>query len=91
MISKHIYIHYLFLGLFHRGISQSGTALCPWALTRPGLAKKKAKKLGELLKCPTSDSQRLLKCLKEKNHIDIIGTDQDFKVRNSSKIFKKIN
>ncbi|XP_051166329.1 venom carboxylesterase-6 [Leptopilina boulardi] len=67
-------------GLFHRGISQSGTALCPWGLTRPGLAKKQAEKLGKLMKCPTGDSRELLKCLKTKNHIDIIATDRDFQV-----------
>ncbi|XP_043477786.1 venom carboxylesterase-6-like [Leptopilina heterotoma] len=67
-------------GLFHRGISQSGTALCPWGLTRPGLAKKQAEKLGKLMDCTTSDSRDLLKCLKTKNHIDIIARDRAFQV-----------
>ena len=75
-------LRYLFLGLFHRGISQSGTVLCSWALSRPGLAKKKAQKLGQLLKCPTSDSKELLRCLKEKSHIEITSTDRAFQVTN---------
>ncbi|XP_043270961.1 venom carboxylesterase-6-like [Venturia canescens] len=67
-------------GLFHRGISQSGTVLCPWVLTRPGIAKKQANKLGQLLDCPTSTSTELIKCLKKKDAIDIIGTDRAFQV-----------
>ncbi|XP_015600279.1 venom carboxylesterase-6 [Cephus cinctus] len=64
--------------LFHRGISQSGTALCFWGLTRPGLAKKQAQRLGRYLNCPNQDSKSLLSCLREKDAVDIIGTDKEF-------------
>ncbi|XP_014217028.1 venom carboxylesterase-6-like [Copidosoma floridanum] len=67
-------------GLFQRGISQSGTALCPWALTRPGLAKKKAQRLAELLNCPKDDTKKLVACLRTKDPIEIIGTDRAFQV-----------
>ncbi|XP_014235995.1 venom carboxylesterase-6-like [Trichogramma pretiosum] len=67
-------------GLFQRGISQSGTALCPWALTRPGLAKNKAQRVAELLKCPKDDTIKLIECLKTKSAVDIIGTDREFQV-----------
>lgn len=65
-------------GLFHRAISQSGTAHCPWTLTRPGAAEAKAKKLGELLNCPTDNSKALIDCLRTKDAVDIIGTDRAF-------------
>ncbi|XP_063991352.1 uncharacterized protein LOC135169896 [Diachasmimorpha longicaudata] len=65
---------------FHRGISHSGTALCPWVLTRPGIAKRQAKRLGELLNCPTDSSAELLSCLKKKDHEEIIATDREFQI-----------
>ncbi|KAI4500883.1 hypothetical protein M0802_004094 [Mischocyttarus mexicanus] len=65
-------------GLFHRAISQSGTAHCPWTLTRPGSAKIKAQTVGKLLNCPTDDSKDLIECLKTKNASDLIGTDRHF-------------
>ncbi|XP_057318500.1 venom carboxylesterase-6-like [Microplitis mediator] len=67
-------------GLFNRGISQSGTALCPWVLTRPGEAKNKATRLGELLNCPTDNSINLVSCLRKKNAIDIIATDRAYQI-----------
>ncbi|XP_012270621.1 venom carboxylesterase-6 [Orussus abietinus] len=67
-------------GLFHRGISQSGTALCPWGLTRPGLARKQANRLGDVLQCPVHDSKDLLDCLRKKDAVDIIATDRSFQV-----------
>ncbi|XP_066593320.1 carboxylic ester hydrolase [Prorops nasuta] len=71
-------ISHLSRGLFHRGISQSGTAYCPWTLTQPGEAKKHAKMVAEKLKCPSKDSKAMLKCLKTKSAVDIIGTDRLF-------------
>ncbi|KAG8035023.1 hypothetical protein G9C98_005445 [Cotesia typhae] len=67
-------------GLIHRGISQSGTALCPWVLTRPGEAKDKSKRLGELLKCPTDNSAQLIACLRKKKAVDIIATDRAYQI-----------
>ncbi|KAK0176050.1 hypothetical protein PV328_000227 [Microctonus aethiopoides] len=67
-------------GLIHRGISESGTALCPWVLTRPGLAVMQAKRLGEFLNCPTTNSLALVECLREKKAVEIIATDRKFQV-----------
>lgn len=67
-------------GLFHRAISQSGTGHCPWALTRPGFAKKKATKMGELLDCPSKNSKQLLDCLRTRDAVDVIATDRSFQV-----------
>ncbi|XP_012252139.2 venom carboxylesterase-6-like [Athalia rosae] len=65
-------------GLFQRGISESGTGLCPWALTRPGLGINQARRLGQLLGCVEEDTSKLLECLRTKDAVDIIGTDRDF-------------
>lgn len=67
-------VHYLMLsetttGLFHRAISQSGTALAPWAVVPD--PKAYAVKLATHLKCPTTaadplaiTSEEILTCLK---------------------------
>lgn len=65
-------------GLFHRAISQSGTAHCPWTLTRPGFAKQKAKIVAERLNCPFGNSQEFIDCLRKKDAVDIIGVDRAF-------------
>jgi carboxylesterase type B len=51
------------IGLFHRAIAQSGSALSPWAAEDPSLARSKAFRLGEALGCKTSDSDVLLEFL----------------------------
>lgn len=60
-------VHYHMLseksrGLFHKAISQSGTALCPWTLQIE--ARQKAFRLGEFLGCPTNDTDEMITCLK---------------------------
>ncbi|PSN44746.1 hypothetical protein C0J52_10743, partial [Blattella germanica] len=45
-------------GLFHRVISQSGTALCPWALSTT--ARERSLRLGKALGCETNDDDELL-------------------------------
>ncbi|XP_069675779.1 juvenile hormone esterase-like [Periplaneta americana] len=64
-------VHYHMLspmsrGLFHRAISQSGTALNPnmRPVDNPRLL---AQKLANLTKCPSSDSVVMISCLKELN------------------------
>ncbi|KAI5138542.1 Bile Salt-Activated Lipase [Manis pentadactyla] len=49
-------------GLIQRAISQSGVALCPWAIQKNPLfwAKRIAEKVG----CPTDDTARMAGCLK---------------------------
>lgn len=49
-------------GLFHRGISQSGTALMPWAIQ--GGAAQKARDLAGFLNCDDSNTKTFIKCLK---------------------------
>lgn len=59
-------------GLFHRAISQSGSALCPWGMMkRP---KWRAQLQAVLVGCPSAPSQELVKCLQTKDAYDIIET-----------------
>ncbi|CAH0385515.1 unnamed protein product [Bemisia tabaci] len=50
-------------GLFHRAISMSGTALCPWAVIPQPLAKDRGRAFLTLLGCPTEPSTKALECL----------------------------
>nr|XP_033331335.1 venom carboxylesterase-6-like [Megalopta genalis] len=67
-------------GLFHRAISQSGNGYCPWAVARPGSAKRNAIKLADVLSCPTKDTKKMIACLREKDVQKIIETDRVFQV-----------
>jgi carboxylesterase type B len=58
----HMFSH-LSAGLFHRGISQSGSSFCPWANVNKDV-KTQSRKLGELLNCPSGSSEALVKCLR---------------------------
>ncbi|XP_069694786.1 carboxylic ester hydrolase-like [Periplaneta americana] len=74
-------ILFLFLcvrGLFHRAISQSGTAFCPWAMATNIVASENAIKLGKILRCPTSYSIEFVNCLRRKDVSDVVNTDVDF-------------
>lgn len=67
-------------GLFQRAISQSGNGYCPWAVSRPGSAKKNAIKLADLLDCPSKDTKKMIACLRKINVRDIISKDRAFQV-----------
>ncbi|XP_023948588.1 juvenile hormone esterase [Bicyclus anynana] len=62
-------------GLFHKAISESGTALVPWAEAPPGEAKKNALRLAKFLDCPSSPSDRFIACLRKLDSHEIIGTE----------------
>ena len=49
-------------GLFRYAISESGTALAPWALYKN--AKVEAETLAQMVGCPTDSSESLLSCLR---------------------------
>ncbi|KAF5304030.1 hypothetical protein FQA39_LY01815 [Lamprigera yunnana] len=60
-------VHYQYFsplskGLFHRGFSQSGNALAPWALVHKPL--ENAEKLGKAVGCSTGSTKKLKECLK---------------------------
>lgn len=56
MIYKHV------PGLFHRAISQSGTALSPWGYIEHPV--EQALEFAEGVDCPIEDNVIMLKCLK---------------------------
>lgn len=53
-----------FLGLFHKAIMESGTPLCRWAVSPPGLARRRALSLSTIAGCP-KESNEFVKCLRE--------------------------
>ncbi|KAF2904245.1 hypothetical protein ILUMI_01926 [Ignelater luminosus] len=57
-------------GLFHRGISQGGTALAPWALHEAPL--KEAKRLAASIGCDDSSREKLISCLKRRSARQIV-------------------
>ncbi|KAJ0183834.1 hypothetical protein K1T71_000257 [Dendrolimus kikuchii] len=65
-------------GLFHKAISESGTALVPWAEAPPGEALRNAFKLAKFMDCPQAPSERMLDCLRSKDSYDIINTEYRF-------------
>ncbi|XP_015115295.1 venom carboxylesterase-6 isoform X2 [Diachasma alloeum] len=77
--------HYLMLsplakGLFHRVISQSGTALAPWSRTTPAAAKKQAQRLAKQLNCPVEPSEKLRDCLQHKDPIEVTSADVEWRI-----------
>lgn len=68
-------------GLFHRGISESGTHLAPWgAVAHKDVARKRAEKLAEKLSCPLENSnyKEMINCLREVSAHDITLAFYDF-------------
>ncbi|KAF2896323.1 hypothetical protein ILUMI_09830, partial [Ignelater luminosus] len=63
-------------GLFHRGISQSGTALNPWVLVEN--SRKKSIQLATHLGCPTTVMEDMINCLREKPAYDVVATVKHF-------------
>lgn len=52
-----------FIGLFHRGFSQSGTALLNWALVENSL--QNAQRVAKNISCPTSPTTEMVDCLRK--------------------------
>lgn len=56
--------------LFHRAISMSGTAFCPWVFAEKSAGKTKT--LASSVQCPTENSKLLLECLQTKPAKDVL-------------------
>ncbi|CAH1379637.1 unnamed protein product [Tenebrio molitor] len=68
-----VHFHYfseMSKGLFHRGLSQSGVALNPFSLQEDAL--KKAQRLAQAVGCPSTPTQDLVDCLKQRHHKQIL-------------------
>jgi len=52
-------------GLFHKAILQSGTPLCRWSTSPPGVARDRSEIISRIAGCAgNSSSKNILKCLK---------------------------
>lgn len=72
--SAAMHFHYfspLSRGLFHRGMSFSGTSLNSWALQERALLR--AQTIGVALGCPTNTSKILVECLKTRPASSIVN------------------
>ncbi|CAG9864100.1 unnamed protein product [Phyllotreta striolata] len=72
--SASVHLHYfspLSRGLFHRGLSQSGTALQSWAIVEKPL--EKAKTVANALACPTNSTETMVDCMRQKGANDVIN------------------
>jgi carboxylesterase type B len=69
-----------FTGLFHRCISQSGTATCPWVVKRKGIPKAFAEQVAGLFDCPAHPSKDLISCLRKQDAYKLYNADRAIKV-----------
>ncbi|XP_073973339.1 venom carboxylesterase-6-like [Rhodnius prolixus] len=76
-VSLHMYSP-MSRGLFQKAISQSGTALAPWAKTPPGVARSRAIKMAQLFDCPSDSSEAILDCLQTINAYSLTETYSKF-------------
>jgi carboxylesterase type B len=70
-----VHLHYmspLSAGLFHRGVSHSGTATVPWILDKNPLEKTLF--LAERMGCTNPDQQHMVNCLRSKPAADLVRT-----------------
>lgn len=75
-----MYVNKVFIltGLFHAAISQSGTALSPWAFSFPDRHRKMAAKLADFVHCPAYPSEEFVKCLMDLPAEEIVSVQQYF-------------
>lgn len=52
-------------GLFHKAILQSGAPTCMWAISPPGIARKRAYSIATISGCHVDTSENVLSCLKK--------------------------
>ena len=76
-----VHLHYLSplsKGLFKQGMAISGCALNPWVMAENSL--EKAKKLAVEVGCPTSSSQLLVDCLRNRPALQLVAKTKQFMV-----------
>ena len=65
-------------GLFHQYITQSGSALHPWAFRKRFYFKPFVKQLAIVLGCPVVNSKVLVECLRRKRVDQLLTTSSIF-------------
>ncbi|XKL67572.1 hypothetical protein PGB90_003063 [Kerria lacca] len=79
--SVHLHMHSpLSKGLFHRAISQSGSALAQWVQTSPKLARAKAYSFAIHNGCPIDSTRAIVNCLKKIPAEELMETHHKFYV-----------
>jgi len=68
-------------GLFHRSISQSGTAIIPWGIIPKGRPKAFAEQVAGLFDCPAHPSKDLISCLRKQDAYKLYNAYLAIKVR----------
>jgi len=80
-------------GLFHRSISQSGTATCPWVVKREGKAKALAEQVAGMFDCPAHPRKDLISCLRKQDAYKLYNADLAIEVscHKHAEYFMKLN
>lgn len=60
-------------GLFRRGISHGGSGFSHWGVFPQWRSRGQTDKLAKYFKCPISDSQKLVNCLKTKDPVSVVA------------------
>lgn len=76
-------------GLFHKAILQSGTPTCNWAVTPPGLIRRRTEAIATLSGCHADTSEDILNCLRKIPATNLVKTQCKFFVSDLV-IFEKI-
>jgi len=72
------FVIFLEIGLFKRGVSLSGTALCRWALAEN--VEEKSQQISSALGCTSGGSKEKLDCLRERPAQNIVALVEQLQV-----------
>ncbi|XP_021945100.1 venom carboxylesterase-6 [Folsomia candida] len=64
-------------GLFHKAISQSGTAINFFSKNTPAEVRRQSKNFAEKFSCPSDDSRKMVECLKRLDAGDIVRAHRE--------------
>ncbi|XP_046746501.1 esterase E4-like [Diprion similis] len=68
------------IGLFHRYITESGSALATWAYRPSGPYAGRAFDLGKYVGCSNKSTDSLIECLRTVDIVDILGSSSKFNI-----------
>lgn len=71
-------------GLFHKAISQSGTAINFFSKNTPAEVRRQSKNFAEKFSCPSDDSRKMVECLKRLDAGDIVRAHRENVVLNQN-------
>lgn len=80
---------YCLLGLFHRAISHSGTAYCPWANHAPGHLRITGERFAHQLGCNYHSTLDALDCLRDMPGYVLVDLLHNLYVSTKSLLYNK--